>query len=136
MHLSPKTYLAFSLALTLQIIATITWHASHPHLTQLSRYLPYIWILLCGGVIGLLENRGYLRKTLVLGVLMSIVNSIIHWGAAQFGVPVDFGDASASAFFAIVGMPIFIALSMLGGTLGSLANRAALQRRNNRFKNS
>jgi hypothetical protein len=65
-----------------------------------------------------------------LGLLMSIINSIIHWSVGQLGVPVDFGDAGSAAFFAIIGMPISIALSILGGMLGSLFYRIVFQRKN------
>jgi hypothetical protein len=129
MNLTSKTYITFSLALLVQIIALIIWYAFHPHLTLFSEYWPSISALFSGALIGLLDNQSYLRKTLILGVLMSVITSIIHWSAAQLGVPVDFGDASSSALLAIVGMPISIVLCMLGGTLGSLVYRGVFQRK-------
>lgn len=128
MNLKSRTYVTFSFACSLQIIALIIWYATHPHLTRFSEYWPSITALFSGALIGLLDNQSHLRKTLVLGVLMSVITSIIHWSATQLGVAVDFGDASSSALLAIIGMPIWVVLSVLGGTLGSLVYRGVIQR--------
>lgn len=118
-----KTYLVFCLALGVQIVSMVMWYAYSPHLTQFSRYLPQISNLFSGALIGVLDSRYYFRKTLVLGVLISVINSIIHWSEGYLGVPVDFGAANDTMFLTIMVMPICISLSMLGGLVGSLVFR-------------
>jgi hypothetical protein len=122
-----KTYLVFGLALVVQVISMVMWYVYSPHLTQFSRYLPQISNLISGALIGMLDSRYYLRKTLVLGVLITVINSIIHWSEGYLGVPVDFGAASDTIFLTIIVMPICIALSMLGGMMGALASRVFFQ---------
>ena len=85
--------------------------------------------LVSGALIGSLDNQGFLRKTLLLGVLIACTNSIIHWSVGQFGVSVDFGAAGETVLLAIIVMPICIALSMLGGALGALIYRVVWQRK-------
>lgn len=130
MDVKPATYRIFALALMIEIIASMTWYTSKPHqMIAISRYGPYISYLFCGFLVGLLDNPGYLRKTAVLGILLSIVAATSHWIAGQLGMAVDFTTASSAVFIALLLLPICIGCSMLGGALGSLLYRLAILRK-------
>lgn len=110
-------------ALLLQVMFAATWYATQPHLSEQSRYFPYVWLVLCGFPVGLLEKHYLFLKAVFLGVLMTIVNTIAHVVAAAVGVPVDLGNVAFAPLMAILVMPISVACSVLG----VFSSRYALQ---------
>ncbi|MFZ6775943.1 hypothetical protein ACO0LD_03860 [Undibacterium sp. Ji83W] len=123
MKFSKRTYIVIGIALLFQLAAATSWYLTSPHLSQESRYFPYIWLTLCGFFIGLFENKNYILKAVILGFLMAILNSVTHSIASYIGVPVDLGNFSDAPLLALIVLPICVAGSLCGAFLGDLIFR-------------
>lgn len=123
MKFAKRTYSVIGITLLFQFTLTTLWYVTAPHLSQDSRYLPYIWFVLCGFPIGLFENENYILKAVILGFLMAVLSSVTHSMAYYLGFAVDLGGFSYAPFLAIMVLPFCVAGSLLGAFLGSLVFR-------------
>lgn len=115
--------LAFSLALLVHIIATVIWYGTQPHTSPMMTYVPNAWVSFCGLLVGLSGRRLFFQKISVLAVILAVTGAIMHWGAAQLGVPVDLGTASSAFTIGIILIPVGFVFCVIGAALGILCNQ-------------
>lgn len=113
-----KTILAFSFALFTHLFAIYLWYATFPHNASLTRYLPYFWIFLCGFLFVKIDGRFYFLKLVILGALIASSTAIANWIAGRLGISVDYGSIELVLPVALLGLPLSILFSLLGGISG------------------
>ena len=87
------------------------------------RWLPEVVTLVAAGVAGYLIRRHLLIQLLLLGVAFSVYTALLNLAWSGLGLPADFAGPSGSLVLALVSLPFFVLLSLIGGLVGHKANR-------------
>ena len=118
-----RTIKALFIAFAVEIIPSCVWYVTLPHTFAVAGYLPWLWKLIAGVLLGYLDHTRFIRNAMLLGVFTGISFGVIHWSAGMLGAPVDFGTASSTVAIAVLATPIYIVVALAGGGIGKLLAR-------------
>lgn len=110
---------AFLGALALHAATTVAWYTTLRYAPLASTLAPWGGLFVCGLVLGLLVAQSTIGRAAGLGILMSLMTSCIHMGFAAAGKVEDARTPGDALFLGVLSMPISIALSCAGASLGA-----------------
>lgn len=128
MSLRKLTIVAFVAASAVNLAAAVAWYATLPHDFSFSHRIPFIAFFISGVLFGVLDQVRFVRKAILLGVVMAATMALTHWGAGEVGVPVDLQGITGVMFVMLVGVPTAVPCAVIGAAVGAFAVKIASRR--------
>jgi len=102
------------------------WYYTLPHHQPSFRYLPLIWFVVTGIVLGWYGRHSLVRDVILLVLLQTAAGLAIHFSASALGKRVDFPTLDSwPIFFPIFLVGLFLALigALFGWSIQTVVNR-------------
>lgn len=110
--------------LLVPVVRSVWWYYTLPHQERGLVYLPMIWSVVTGFVLGLYGRQSLGRDVILLVLLQTALGLVIHFSASALGKQVDFATLDSwPIFFPVALVSIFLAL--IGAVCGWIIQAAA-----------
>lgn len=126
--LRKQTIGAFVAATAVNLASAVAWYATLPHDFSFAHRIPFVTFFISGLLLGALDQVRFVRKAVLLGVVMAATLSLIHWGAGEIGVPVDLRGITGAMFVILIGVPTAVPCAVIGAIVGAFVVKKASRR--------